>query len=65
MKISELDIIAYKLYKTYANKNIINKNMDIIKIDLFSEYNFIFKDYYKDANIILRKNKINKINEKL
>jgi hypothetical protein len=64
MKITDIDNIAYKLYSIDAKKRLINKNIDL-RIELFIIYKNIFIDYYKNANIILRKEKINEINEKL
>jgi len=69
MKISEIDNIAYKLYTSHANSRLTKKNkklsMEYIKIELFVEYKKIFNSFYQEANIILRKEKINNLNEKL
>ena len=65
MTASEIDNIAYGLYLKYINEMLINKNIEHIKIEEFINYKKIFISFYKDANIFLRKEKINNINEKL
>ena len=58
----KIDMIAYKLY---------SENRKKIDAYVIPEHVFInvshkeFSDFYKKANIILRKDKINKLKEKL
>lgn len=65
MKISEINNIAYQLYLNYINEQLIPKGITHITLEEFMDYKTIFDIFYKDANTILRKEKISKINEEL
>lgn len=58
-KTTKLDDIAYSLYYNEHRIKVL-----LVSNDYFIIHKDIFKNYYSQANIILRKEKLNKINEK-
>ena len=60
--INDIDNIAYKLYKIYYCEKYYVEKDSIIKIDLFIRYRPYFFYFYDKAEKILRKNKLEKIN---
>ena len=60
MKITEIDRIAYELYFKYANL----RSFAIMHTDSFFEYKdiYYFKHFYFEANMLLRKQKLEKLN---